>query len=281
MTFSLVLATYGLDKKVYITRFLNSVLAQKVDVEIIIVDQNTNAAFIHDICEPFRNMLNIIHLKSYPPSLSKARNIGLAKASKDIIAFPDDDCFYTKNLLKNVGTYISDSGIDFISVMAVDDENGKPLPYSPLRKKQKITYQNTYKAITSITLFHKRKFFIKFDEKFGIGGDYPSCEEFDYTISLIKSGAKGIYEPNLKVKHPNFVNNDFQIIKNKIKINSVGHGAYFRKHISLLWLSAVYYLIIAPIGGIIINTVLLKWKKVNIYKTILNSRLKGFINYRL
>ena len=46
--------------------------------------------------------LNIIHVKSNTKGLSYNRNIGLEYAEGEYIAYPDDDCEYYPNTLKEV-----------------------------------------------------------------------------------------------------------------------------------------------------------------------------------
>ena len=41
----------------------------------------------------------IRHLRS-SPGLSHARNVGLAAATGEVLAFPDDDCWYSPDLLR-------------------------------------------------------------------------------------------------------------------------------------------------------------------------------------
>src|ERR1700742_2152768 len=99
MKFSLIMATKGRGEE--IGRFLLSLIRQDYsNFELIVVDQNEDNR-LEVILKNSNLSSSIVHLKS-APGLSRARNAGLAFATGDIIAFPDDDCWYPNGLLKRV-----------------------------------------------------------------------------------------------------------------------------------------------------------------------------------
>jgi predicted glycosyltransferase involved in capsule biosynthesis len=79
-----------------INRFLESVEHQSQDLNIIITYINQGGGSLSSL----NYNIKIIEIKSEKTSISKARNLGLTNAIESkIIAFPDDDCWYEKDLL--------------------------------------------------------------------------------------------------------------------------------------------------------------------------------------
>ena len=103
---SLVLGTLGRTEQLQF--FLEKVSVQSyANFEIIIVDQNIDDR-VDKLLIDYIPRLAITHLRAQP-GLSKARNLGLKSCSGDIIAFPDDDCWYPPDLLASVVKWL-DSG---------------------------------------------------------------------------------------------------------------------------------------------------------------------------
>ena len=97
---SLVICTYGRTKQ--LTEVIQSIRCQSLaPKEIIIVDQNP-PGFLGDLPEEWTNKLNIIHKRVTFTGASKARNFGAHIATGELIAFPDDDCTYREDTIKNV-----------------------------------------------------------------------------------------------------------------------------------------------------------------------------------
>src|SRR5688500_3859694 len=70
------------------------------NIELVIVDQGQDYNRLSALLlEP--RWFRILHLSS-KPGLSRARNLGLAHITGDIVAFPDDDGWYPETLLSSV-----------------------------------------------------------------------------------------------------------------------------------------------------------------------------------
>src|SRR5258708_39668079 len=96
MKVSLILSTKGRVEE--INKFIRSLAQQGYDyLELIVVDQNEDdrlGAILKHSNLPFP----IIRLLS-KSGLSLGRNVGMASATVDIVAFRDDDCWYPDGLL--------------------------------------------------------------------------------------------------------------------------------------------------------------------------------------
>lgn len=279
MSFSLITAVYGVDKLHYIERLFQSLLKQNVDLECIIVDQNkTNE--VKNLCDLFASKLTIKYLRTDIPGLSRARNKGLQVAEKDIIAFPDDDCEYPEGVLEKVEDFFKTPNYDIFILGLRETNKGYRLEYSSIKGQKEITYKDVFKSCCSVSIFHRNKYDVVFDEDLGLGAKYRSCEDFDYVVSLMRKGAKAFLNDDVFVLHPDNQNLNTDLLFSKIKNNSIGHGVYFRKHWDQLWKSAIYFILIAPIGGVILNSFIFDFTKAKKYFLFLISRLKGFLTFR-
>ena len=97
---SLVICTYGRTKQ--LAEVIQSIRCQSVaPKEIVIVDQNP-PGFLDNLLEDCAGKLNIVHKRVTFTGASKARNFGASIATSELIAFPDDDCTYREDTIKNV-----------------------------------------------------------------------------------------------------------------------------------------------------------------------------------
>ena len=100
---SLILATKG-HRIIEIQRFFESIInVSKKTYELIIVCQDEEGYLNHFLKEHNKYPISVYYMQ---PGLSKARNFGLKKAKGKYIAFPDDDCVYTNNLIENVDAFL-------------------------------------------------------------------------------------------------------------------------------------------------------------------------------
>lgn len=283
MKFSLILATYNTPEN-YLVKFFNSIINQTYqDYELIIIDQN-NDNNIENILNNY-DSLQYKHIKTNILGLSHARNIGLNEVTGDVISFPDDDCSYPDNLLYDVKGYLTNNThYDFISLKTVDDQTNEQLSYTPLVKSTIVTKSNIFLSVTSIGLFiRKQKELPEFDERLGIGSEYYSCEEMDYVHHLIIEGYNGIYLPSIFLYHPKLPDLLSPHIMQKIKNNSLGHGAYYKKHffkndLLFKWI-AISTIIIRPFGGLVLSIILFNKMDCSKYYNILIGRVVGFYSY--
>ena len=103
LTFDLVVATIGRTEE--LARLLETLAAQSSrDFRVILIDQNDDGR-LEPIIERYRDDIDLIHLAS-KPGLSRARNVGLRSLQADVIAFPDDDCWYPPDLLGRVADFL-------------------------------------------------------------------------------------------------------------------------------------------------------------------------------
>jgi glycosyltransferase involved in cell wall biosynthesis len=169
MTLSLIVAT--LNRTNELERFLTSLNDQNLaDIQVVIVDQNPDNRLLPIISE-FHGNARIIH-KRIPPSLSLARNLGMECAEGDIIAFPDDDCWYPPGCLANVHQLLRDRPEVDGATGQVQDEAGRPIARFG-SKGEFVNLNNIWQRGSSVSMFLRRgviRAVGEFNEDLGLQG---------------------------------------------------------------------------------------------------------------
>ena len=205
MKLSLILT--GAERHAEMYRFFQSLLAQREPacaIEIIFVNQGT---FEPPQAELAARGITLREIRTGRLPLSKARNIGLAEASGDLFAFPDDDCWYPERLLADVMAYLAlRPEVDVISTNVFDPTRQRAYGDRPVGLDCKIHYGNLFQLPISVGIFVRRNAFdaagFFFNEQIGAGTPLGSGEETDLVYRLLRSGSRIEYLGTLQVYHP-------------------------------------------------------------------------------
>ena len=277
--FSLVMATYG--RNIEVGNFLESILQSdynKEFIEIIIVDQNDKIN-LKPVIEKYTGLLNIIHIKSTKKGLALNRNIGLKEVTGDIVAFPDDDCEYLKNTLKEVNKYFNNNYCDLIMGRIVERDDSDSLRKWP-KEFIHITKRNFYTKSSSVTVFFKTSTCkVSFNNFLGAGSKYGSCEDADLIYKTIKDKKKVVYNHNIKIYHPHY-DSSHNMSDEKIFSYGLGFGAMIRSNFDyymfILFIKAQSYHLIKMLRGL----VLLNKDSVKRSYIALKSRFIGVLEFK-
>jgi glycosyltransferase involved in cell wall biosynthesis len=200
-SFDLVVATVG--RVDQLASLLESLERQTHrDFRVLLVDQNGDGR-IDGLLEGCS--FEIVRLTA-ARGLSRARNAALPHLRADVIAFPDDDCVYSGDLVERVARRLAaEPELHGVTGRAVD-ANGSSSP-SWKRDRAILTRENLWNRAISFTLFLRRAVVERvgaFDERLGLGAGTPwsSGEEIDYLVRAIDAGARIEYDPELVVVHP-------------------------------------------------------------------------------
>ena len=232
---SLVLATYGRSDDV--RRMLDSLTMQTdTNFELLIVDQNPDERLQKHIAYGQASGLNIRHLRLAPPSLSGARNFGIALARGEIVGLPDDDCWYEPETVARVRhAFAQESSIDGLAGNWVEqvEASGSASPTGRLSYAEWRQFQG--KNASSITLFFRRQLFEclgGFDERLGVGKWYGAAEETDFILRALASNARLDYCPMVKVHHVFTLNSRASLLAScrAMRRRGRGTGAIYAKH---------------------------------------------------
>lgn len=203
LKFSLVMGTLGRTEEVSL--FLLSLKRQDYqNFELFIVDQNADDRLVSMISD-FSQYFPITRLVS-EKGLSRSRNIGLKHISGDVVAFPDDDCWYPDGMLSYLAArFDKQSELDGITGRFVDN-NGKE-EGRWLRESQLLNRFNLWRGAISFSIFLRRPLVDQigtFDEALGVGAGTPwgAGEETDFLLKGLKAGGVIEFDHQLVLRHP-------------------------------------------------------------------------------
>jgi len=272
---SLLLATLGRTDQLKF--FLEKVRVQSYqNFEIVIVDQNADNR-LDALLASHGGGLAIKHLRC-APGLSKARNVGLKSCDGDIIAFPDDDCWYPPSLLARVVRLLN-SDYDGVTGRQLDNKDRDSGPRYD-RKDGPITLFNVWGRGISSCIFLKRHVVEavgEFDETLGVGAGTPygSGEETDYLIRVVKNGFRLNYLPDLFVRHPPSEQAITSKMLERTYFYGAGMGHVLRKHHYPLWFKVRS--LTRPLLGAALALVRLEPKRARLHWTRCLGRSRGLL----
>lgn len=227
---SLVVAT--LNRTAELKRLLHSLEEQSYqDFEVLAVDQNTDDRLVPVLA--LHPGLRVRHLRS-ERGLSRSRNVGLRVAAGDLIAIPDDDCWYPPDLLAAVAAWFdahSEFGLLFTALRTAENALSGPKTPAAARRCSKSDVSTCLAA--SAALFLRRSVANAvggFNEHLGIGAasKYQAGEERDYVLRAHENGFQFWYEPAFTVHHPPF--GSIERLKTTTYVYALSEGCVQRMH---------------------------------------------------
>ena len=272
MRFSLITAT--LNRTIELVALLESLSAQTFcDFEVIIVDQNEGDRLV-PILHAFPN-LRLTHLRCTVKALSAARNLGIAACTGEFIGFPDDDCLYQPDTLARVhARFAAEPDLAVLSGPAIASD-GQLSSGRWSRSAGQITLMTVWTTVIAFNLFIRRAEVTAvggFDEALGVGARFGSAEETDLTIRLIRAGRRGVYDPGLRVIHPQ---KQLTLAATARAFSyGAGLGRVLRKHQVAKLIAWQFFL--RPAGGVLWSLARLRLLHVKYYWRTLLGRLSGY-----
>jgi len=285
---SLVICTYGRTKQ--LAEVIQSIRCQSVaPKEIIIVDQNP-PGFLDNLLEDCAGKLNIVHKRVSFTGASKARNFGASIATSDLIAFPDDDCTYREDTIKNViRAFERDDELGVL--IAGKDEILNATPKVNQAENAMIEIHTILdlfraKAETS-NIFARKKVLSKleyiFDVNIGPGEvtEWASNEETDLLVRLLQKNVLIAKDETIRIIHHSCQGSLKKTLQygmgryELIKRNNLGIFIYFINLLQpiarlilnprLKYIPTCFMTIIGRSG--LINTLISVWKTKNLART--------------
>lgn len=201
--FSLIIAT--LHRVDELDRLLASLDGQTFkDFEVLIVDQNDDERLL-PVLQSHPNL--VIHYVRSGLGLSHGRNVALPLVKGDFVCFPDDDCWYPKDLLAKVSAWFEANRDSMGLFVCLRDAANAPVGPNWPRQACACTRQNLWDMGLSASVFLRRDVVDAnglFNENIGLGSGslYQSGEDIDYNLRPLERGLKMWFEPSLTVHHP-------------------------------------------------------------------------------
>lgn len=260
-----------------VTSFIRSIESSLIKIindlrcELILVDQRNDG----DLDNLVVNLesLRLVHIHSKVRGLSFNRNIALKHCVGDWIMCSDADCIIDENYFLNFLLAIDqypNATVFFGKILEIS--TFKDIFRSWPREIQKVSFSKRWTLSTSVNaIWRALGDTCRYDDDFGLGSLYPSCEDVDFFIQ--NKFSQIYYFPSLVVFHPHQSPSSISILK--AKSYSFGFGALCRKHI----LGMGLFFLLASILKKTADTVLGK-NPPKYFLPIVLSRVAGFLSYK-
>jgi glycosyltransferase involved in cell wall biosynthesis len=272
---SLIVAT--VNRVDELQRLLNSLDVQTFrEFEVIVVDQNVDDRLVPVLREHSDVVLRHVRCGL---GVSMARNVGLRIAAGDIIAVPDDDCWYPPNLLADLMQWFKMYPTYDVLLVGARDPSGKIMtPLWPPGAGRCTKESVLYCAAGAFSGFMRARVIKSvgfFNEEIGPGTDsqYKSGEDIDYFIRTIALGFHVWYEPSFTVYHT-----DFASIERLRRVSygySLGYGHLLRMHGYSWWYFSK--VLARSLGGIGVNLCKGDLMRASIYVQRVAGQFQGYV----
>jgi GT2 family glycosyltransferase len=198
--------------------------------ELVVVDQSAtpNDALADDA--------GVTYVHSRERGLGRARNIGAAHATSDLLAYCDDDVLADAGWLEALLAPFADGDVltvatgrvlagpperrgSFVPAVVLDDE---PATYTGRLDRDVLAGGNS--AIRRATLEHVGWW----DDRLGAGSSFPSAEDNDLGLRLLEAGCRIVYVPGAVLTHRSWRPGPrYPLTRWRY---GLGKGAFYTKH---------------------------------------------------
>lgn len=263
------------DRKYEVQRFIKSLnMQQHINfdkIQLIFIDQGDNKKLF----ESLNPKIKFTYIKHKKCSLSEARNLGLKFVEGNYVGFPDDDCWYSPLTLKKVLNHLN-NGKSGVIAKGVNEDGIMTNRFA--KESQYISLYNHCGAI-SYTIFLKFDPTLYFDEKLGVGSKlgFLSGEESDYLYHFLLKDSNVFYDKDIIVYHPLTKTDYFLNQLDKTYNYAKGYGYILAKNHYPI--SHKINAFLRPLAGIIIYSILFKFKRAQKSFYIFKGRIWGYTNY--
>lgn len=189
---TLVLATKGRTDEV--REFLKSMGNDVSSLQVIIADQNEDDR-VDKILRELALGVEVEHVKLPPIGVSAARNAVLGRIKYEIVAFPDDDCLYYADTLKQVKS-IFNSHPEIDILLGGGNHDGRVGKYRLFHHGEMYLQFYRFEAVKTIG---------EFDTELGPGAKTDTCfggDDSDYLARGAIAGLTILRDKSIRVFHP-------------------------------------------------------------------------------
>jgi glycosyltransferase involved in cell wall biosynthesis len=205
------------------------------DWELVVVD-NGSTDDTQAVLERLRRELPVpLTVVSEPsPGVARARNRGWQAASAAIVAYTDDDCYPSPDLVDRIcAAFRADSGLGFIGGSVVPHDPGESTVTTVMRPKPLEIHSGMFVAagtlITANLAFRTKvlESIGGFDEVFAYNNGLTT-DDVDAVARAAAAGWRGLYDPALVVRHHHGRRRAEDVERVK-RSYDIGRGAFYAK----------------------------------------------------
>ena len=182
--------------------FLDAMFAHndRSEFKILIINQTQDGCILES------DKSNIRVINSFEKGLSRSRNLALENAISEIVLISDDDVVYENGFHKIIiNAFNEKPEACFINFKAKNFEGQPYRFYSSSTIKHNL---KTIKGVISweiaLNLKNLKKLNINFDERFGLGSDFETAEEYLFAREVVLNNCASYFYNVFIVSHPNF-----------------------------------------------------------------------------
>lgn len=178
------------------------------DLDCSVVDY----IFVHQVYDEFyknkcfSDMLNISKLKYLRldyPGLSKSRNVGLLNVETKYAYIMDDDVLFESDKIKKLVDWMESNRVDIATCQFRFESGSYPKNYNSKPFKHNMLSAAKVSSVEiCVSVGRLREKGIRFDERFGLGTDLPSGEEYIFITDCLKAGLNVWFYPVTIGVHP-------------------------------------------------------------------------------
>ncbi|WP_431136494.1 glycosyltransferase family 2 protein [Psychroserpens mesophilus] len=191
------------------------------------------------------NHKNIKVINSHEKGLSKSRNLALQNASTPIVLISDDDVVYEQgfhNVIRDA--FYKNPKADLITFKAKDFKG------QPYRNYANTDYQYDLKSIKGVISWeiafkvdNIKRLQISFDERFGLGSQFTTAEEYIFAREVVEKGHKSFFCNQFIVSHPE-VNSGMDLGSDRIIYARSALNYKLHKFLVYFWLPKFIFFLI-------------------------------------
>jgi hypothetical protein len=198
--------------------------------------------------------------------------------SGDVVAFPDDDCWYDSHLLEKVASLLARhpewSGVSGREIVEPGYTSGGRWDSN----RGAIKRANIFRRAITFSMFLRGSVACKykFDETLGVGAGTPwgAGEETDYLLRMVENGHVIFYDPSVTIWHQGRSGPYTGETYSKARRYGMGMGRVLRKHHFPLW--SVGRQVIRPVGGALLSLGAGNLAKARYHWSIFTGRANGW-----
>jgi glycosyltransferase involved in cell wall biosynthesis len=207
--------------------------------QILVINQ-THKECILKSCKP-----NVRVINSLEKGLSKSRNLALQNANALFVLLSDDDVVFEKNfgqIILMALYYFPNANVITFKVNNFDGQPYRNYPKSKAKHSLK-TIKELLSVEIVLDLVEIRRLGIQFDERFGLGSEFETAEEYLLVREILKKGGRCHFYNECIVSHSH-INSGMNLGSDKIVYARAALSTKVYGFIAYFWLLKYLFFLI-------------------------------------